>query len=98
MITRSEKLLLCGKMLAVTFCSTYLMSMSSVPAAKGGRKGMRKFLKILGPLFLAMSVSVLSIFAPPKPTINDSEEHVRPRGETQGHRIEQEKDLDSEVR
>lgn len=38
---------------------------------------MRKFLKILGPFFLAISVSALSIFAPPKPTFNDSTEKIQ---------------------
>jgi len=58
---------------------------------------MKKILKILGPFFLAISVSALSIFAPPKPVLNDATEKVQQKGETRGHQIEQEKGVtDSE--
>ncbi len=56
---------------------------------------MIKFLKILGPSFLAISVSVFSIFAPPKPAVNDSTEQIQQQGETRGHQIEQEKKIGS---
>ena len=66
-----------------------------MPLAEEGSKDMTKFLKILGPSFLALSVNVFSIFAPPKPAVNDPTERIQQQGETRGHQIEQEKKISS---